>query len=308
MTSIHPSVTSLIGRTPLVEMSRFSGDLPAQLVAKLESANPGGSVKDRIALAMVEDAEAAGHLAPGHHIIEPTSGNTGIGLAMVAAAKGYALTLTMPESMSVERRALLRAYGADLVLTPAEQGMPGAVAAAAELADRNGWFMPQQFANPANPQVHRRTTAEEIWEDTDGLVDVLVAGVGTGGTVTGVGQVLKEKRPEITVVGVEPVESPVLSGGEPGPHGIQGIGAGFVPEVLDTDVYDQIRTVSIDDARAAARRLARTEGIAAGISSGAALHAATRVARCCKHDGAMIVVILPDTGERYLSTPLFEEV
>ncbi|WP_261719636.1 cysteine synthase A [Streptomyces sp. FZ201] len=306
MTAIHPSVTALIGRTPLVELRRYGAGLPVRLVAKLESANPGGSVKDRIALAMTEAAEATGRLRPGQRIVEPTSGNTGIGLAMVAAAKGYDVTFTMPESMSQERRALLRAYGADLVLTPAAEGMRGAVARAAELAERYGWFMPQQFANPANPDAHRRTTAQEIWQDTEGGVDVLVAGVGTGGTVTGVGQVLKEKNPEVTVVAVEPEDSPVLSGGAPGPHRIQGLGAGFVPDVLDTGIYDTVCRVSVDQAQEAARALARTEGILAGISSGAALHAALTVARRPEHRGALVVVVLPDTGERYLSTDLFD--
>jgi len=302
---IYPSVLSLIGRTPLVELSRFGADLPVRLLAKLESANPAGSVKDRIALAMVEAAEENGRLVPGDHLVEPTSGNTGVGLAMVAAAKGYRVTFTMPESMSVERRALLAAYGAELVLTPAAQGMAGAIAAARELAEREGWYLPAQFENPANPEVHRRTTAQEIFQDTAGEVDVFVAGVGTGGTVTGVGQVLKDKKPGITVVAVEPAESPVLSGGAAGAHGIQGIGAGFVPAVLDTGVYDRIQQVTVDQARAAARRLARSEGILAGVSSGAALHAATVVATLPEHRGAVVVVILPDTGERYLSTPLF---
>lgn len=303
----HPSVLSLIGRTPLVELSRFGADLPVRLLAKLESANPAGSVKDRIALAMVEAAEEDGRLVPGAHLVEPTSGNTGVGLAMVAAAKGYRVTFTMPESMSVERRALLAAYGAELVLTPAAQGMAGAIAAARELAEREGWYLPAQFENPANPEVHRRTTAQEIWEDTAGEVGVFVAGVGTGGTLTGVGQVLKDKKPGVTVVAVEPAESPVLSGGAAGPHGIQGIGAGFVPAVLDTGVYDRIQQVTVDQARTAARRLARSEGILAGVSSGAALHAATVVAALPEHRGAVVVVILPDTGERYLSTPLFAD-
>ena len=302
---IYPSVLSLIGRTPLVELSRFGADLPVRLLAKLESANPAGSVKDRIALAMVEAAEENGRLVPGDHLVEPTSGNTGVGLAMVAAAKGYRVTFTMPESMSVERRALLAAYGAELVLTPAAQGMAGAIAAARELAEREGWYLPAQFENPANPEVHRRTTAQEIFQDTAGEVDVFVAGVGTGGTVTGVGQMLKDKKPGVTVVAVEPAESPVLSGGAAGAHGIQGIGAGFVPAVLDTGVYDRIQQVTVDQARAAARRLARSEGILAGVSSGAALHAATVVATLPEHRGAVVVVILPDTGERYLSTPLF---
>ncbi|MFI2433545.1 cysteine synthase A [Streptomyces sp. NPDC018693] len=303
--SIHPSVTALIGRTPLVALRRYGGDLPVRLVAKLESANPGGSVKDRIALAMIEDAESTGELRPGRRIVEPTSGNTGIGLAMVAAAKGYDVTFTMPESMSVERRALLGAYGAELVLTPAAEGMSGAVARATELAERHGWFMPQQFGNPANPDAHRRTTAQEIWQDTAGTIDVLVAGVGTGGTVTGVGQVLKEKKPEVTVVAVEPAESAVLSGGSPGPHRIQGIGAGFVPAVLDVSAYDAVHRTSLAQAQAEARRLARSEGILVGVSGGAALHAARTLARHPRHQGALVVVVLPDTGERYLSTDLF---
>ncbi|MFE1294000.1 cysteine synthase A [Streptomyces sp. NPDC058731] len=305
MPAIHPSITALIGRTPLVALRRYGEDLPARMVAKLESANPGGSVKDRIALAMIQDAAATGRLRSGQRIVEPTSGNTGIGLAMVAAAQGYPVTFTMPESMSVERRALLCAYGAELVLTPAADGMRGAVERATELAERHGWFMPQQFANPANPDAHRRTTAQEIWEDTAGQVDVLVAGVGTGGTITGVGQVLKEKKPEVTVVAVEPDESAVLSGGSPGPHRIQGLGAGFVPDVLDASVYDTVCRVPLSEAQAAARRLARTEGILTGVSSGAALHAAASIARRPQHYGALIVVVLPDTGERYLSTDLF---
>src|SRR5262245_53248571 len=251
---------------------------------------------------MVEAAEEQGRLTPGAHLVEPTSGNTGVGLAMVAAAKGYRVTFTMPESMSVERRALLAAYGADLVLTPAAAGMTGAVAAARELAEREGWYMPSQFDNPANPDVHRRTTAQEIWEDTEGAVDVVVAGVGTGGTVTGVGQVLKEKKPEVTIVAVEPAESPVLSGGTAGPHGVQGIGAGFVPAVLDTTVYDEVRAVTVEQARAAARRLARTEGILVGVSSGAAMHAALEVAAQPRHGGAVIVVVLPASGERVAGT------
>ncbi|MFD5650560.1 cysteine synthase A [Streptomyces sp. NPDC127039] len=307
MTAIHPSITSLIGRTPMVALPRYGADLPVRLVVKLESANPGGSVKDRIALAMIEEAQATGMLRPGTRIVEPTSGNTGIGLAMVAAAKGYPVTLTMPESMSTERRALLRAYGAELILTPAAEGMAGAVARATELAERNGWFMPQQFRNPVNPDAHHRTTAQEIWQDTAGAVDILVAGVGTGGTITGVGQFLKDKNPDITVVAVEPAESAVLSGAAPGPHRIQGLGAGFVPAVLDTEVYDSVHRVSAPQARAEARRLARTEGILTGVSGGAALHAATTLADHPPHKGALIVVVLPDTGERYLSTDLFHD-
>ncbi|MGA5299557.1 cysteine synthase A [Nucisporomicrobium flavum] len=303
---VHDDITALIGRTPLVRLSRFEPGLPARLLAKLESANPGGSVKDRIALAMIEAAEATEELRPGVPIVEATSGNTGIGLAMVAAARGYRLTLTMPESMSAERRALLAAYGAELVLTPAADGMRGAVARALEIADERRAFLPRQFDNPANPEVHRRTTALEIWNDTDGDLDAVVGGVGTGGTLTGVGQVLKEKKPGLRVYAVEPAESPVLSGGAPGPHGIQGIGAGFVPEVLDPTVYDEVVRVSVDQARSAARRLAHSEGILAGVSSGAALYAAARVARRPEFEGRTVVVVLPDTGERYLSTPLFD--
>lgn len=302
---IYSDVTALIGRTPLVRLDRLAPDLPVSLLGKLESANPGGSVKDRLALALIEAAEATGELRPGGTIVEATSGNTGIGLAMVGAARGYRVTLTMPESMSVERRALLGAYGARIVLTPAAEGMTGAVRRAWEIADDEAAFLPRQFDNPANPEVHRRTTAEEIWTDTDGRVDVLVAGVGTGGTLTGVGQVLKAKNPGLWAVAVEPAESPVLSGGRPGPHGIQGIGAGFVPEVLDPTVYDEIVQVDVESARAAARRLAGREGLLAGVSSGAAVHAALTVAARPEHAGRNVVVVLPDTGERYLTTPLF---
>jgi cysteine synthase A len=302
---IYRNATELVGRTPLVRLTRFAGGVPVQLLAKLESANPGGSVKDRIAVAMIEAAEHSGELAPGSSIVEATSGNTGIGLALVAAARGYRLTLTMPESMSVERRALLAAYGAELVLTPAAEGMAGAVRRAEQIAEERGAFVPRQFDNPANPEVHRLSTGVEIWDDTGGDVDILVSGVGTGGTVTGAGQVLKEKNPAVRVVAVEPAESPVLSGGSPSPHGIQGIGAGFVPSVLDTTIYDEVLPVDVDQARAAARRLARTEGLLVGVSSGAALHAALVVAGRPEHAGAVVVVVLPDTGERYLSTPLF---
>lgn len=307
MNTIGTSITQLVGRTPMVELTRFGKDLPARIIAKLEYFNPGGSVKDRIALAMIEEAEQSGQLKPGQHIVEPTSGNTGVGLAMVAAAKGYPATFTMPDSMSVERRALLRAYGANVVLTPAADGMKGAIDRAIELEKANGWFRPQQFDNLVNPEIHRRTTAQEIWQDTEGQVDVFIAGVGTGGTLTGVGQILKEKNPDLTVVAVEPEASPVLSGGEPGPHAIQGIGAGFVPEVLDTKIYDRVFPVSIEAARETARRLARSEGILSGVSSGAALHAASTLAQQPEHKDAVIVVVLPDTGERYLSTPLFED-
>ncbi|GAB3141557.1 cysteine synthase A [Micromonospora sonneratiae] len=302
---IYQNVTELIGYTPMVRLARFADELPARLLAKLESANPGGSVKDRIALAIVDDAEASGELTPGASIVEATSGNTGIGLAMVAAARGYRLTLTMPESMSLERRSLLAAYGAQLVLTPAAEGMAGAVRRALTIADEQGAFLPRQFDNPANPQAHRRTTAQEIWSDTRGDVDVFVGGVGTGGTITGVGQVLKERNPALRVVAVEPAESPVLTGGAAGPHGIQGIGAGFVPEVLDRSVYDEVLCVDVEQARNAARRLARVEGLLVGVSGGAALHAAHVVAQRPEYAGATVVVVLPDTGERYLSTPLF---
>mgnify|MGYP001122412279 CR=1 FL=1 len=304
--ALHPDITALIGRTPLVELRRYGQGVPGRLVAKLESANPGGSVKDRIALAMVEAAERDGRLPEGGTIVEPTSGNTGIGLAMVAAAKGYDAVFTMPESMSLERRKLLTAYGARIELTPRELGMKGAIARAAELVEEHGWFMPQQFENPANPEVHRRTTAEEVWADTGGALDAFVSGIGTGGTITGVGAVLKERRPSVHVVAVEPEESAVLSGEEPAPHPIQGIGAGFVPDVLDTEVYDEIIRVDARSAAEATRRLARTEGILAGISSGAALHAAEQVARRPELEGKVVVVVLPDTGERYLSTDLFE--
>ncbi len=303
---VHANITELIGHTPLVELSRVGADTGGRVLAKLESANPGGSVKDRIALAMITAAERDGLLAPGGTIVEPTSGNTGIGLAMVAAAKGYRSVLVMPDSMSIERRQLLTAFGAELHLTPKDQGMKGAIATAQQLADDNGWFMPQQFANAANPEIHRLTTAEEIWADTDGQVDVLVSGVGTGGTVTGAGGRLKELNPALHVVAVEPALSAVLSGGDPAPHPIQGIGAGFVPDVLDTDIYDEIITVDATDAADVTRRLAREEGILAGISCGAAAWAALQVAARPERKGQVVVVVLPDTGERYLSTNLFE--
>jgi len=303
---VHDDVTGLIGRTPLVRLRRYAADVPASLVAKLESENPGGSVKDRIALAMIEAAEVSGDLEPGGTIVEPTSGNTGIGLAMVAAAKGYASVFTMPDSMSVERRRLIAAYGARIVLTPAAEGMRGAVEEARRLAAEHGWYLPQQFENPANPDAHRRTTALEILDGLDSELGAFVAGVGTGGTVTGVGRVLKDRVPTVRVVAVEPAESPVLSGGSAAPHRIQGIGAGFVPAILDTTVYDEVMTVSASDAAAAVRRLAATEGILAGISSGAALSAATRLAIRSEMAGKTILVMLPDTGERYLSTGLFD--
>ncbi len=307
---IIESMTDLVGRTPLVRLSRVAEGTGATILGKLEAANPAGSVKDRIGLAMIEDAEARGIITPGASVIvEPTSGNTGIALAFVAAARGYRCILTMPESMSVERRSLLRAYGAELVLTPATEGMRGAIVRAEEIAaETPGAFIPQQFENPANPDVHARTTAEEIWADTDGVVDIFVAGVGTGGSITGVGHVLRERRPEVKVVAVEPVDSPVLSGGEPSPHRIQGIGAGFVPGVLDTDVYDEIIQVSVEDAFDVARRLATEEAILSGISSGANVWAALQLARRPGNEGKVIVTVICDTGERYLSTALFADV
>jgi len=304
------SITELIGRTPLVRLNRISDESGAEVLGKLESFNPGGSVKDRIGLAMIEAAERDGHIAPGRTtLIEPTSGNTGIALAMVAAARGYDMVLTMPDTMSIERRTILKAFGARLVLTPGADGMRGAVARALELAaESDDAFVPQQFENPANPEVHRLTTAEEIWADTGGEVDAFVAGVGTGGTLTGVGAVLKERRPGALVVAVEPADSPVLSGGAPGPHKIQGIGAGFVPKVLDTDVYDEIVKVSAEEAFAAARDLARQEGVLVGISAGANVWAAGQVARRPEFKGKVVVTVLCDTGERYLSTPLFADI
>jgi cysteine synthase A len=303
------NVTELIGRTPLVRLNRLSEESGAAIVGKLESFNPGGSVKDRIGLAMIDAAERDGRIAPGRTtIIEPTSGNTGIALAMVAAARGYDIVLTMPETMSLERRNLLRAYGARLVLTPGTEGMNGAIATARELvaADERA-FMPQQFENPDNPRVHRETTAEEVWNDTDGAVDVFVAGVGTGGTVTGVGRVLQERKPGVLIVAVEPEQSPVLSGGPAGPHKIQGIGAGFVPAVFDRDVCDEVLRVRDDDAFETARRLARDEGLLVGISAGANVYAAFEVGRRKENAGKLVVTVLCDTGERYLSTPLFGE-
>lgn len=307
---VYQNITDLIGKTPLLEVGRYEREqsVSAKILVKLELFNPAGSVKDRIAKAMLDDAEKKGVLKPGSVIIEPTSGNTGIGLASIAAARGYRIILTMPETMSVERRNLLKAYGAELVLTEGAKGMKGAIARAEELAKEiPGGFIPGQFVNPANPAVHRATTGPEIWEDTDGTVDILVAGVGTGGTVTGAGEYLKSKNPDVKVVAVEPKDSPVLSKGTAGPHKIQGIGAGFVPEVLNTEVYDEVIPVSNEDAFATGRLIAKTEGVLVGISSGAALFAATELAKRPENAGKTIVAILPDTGERYLSTPMFAE-
>lgn len=305
---IADDLTELVGRTPLVRLTRFAGGAGAELVAKLESQNPGGSVKDRIGLSMIEQAEKDGNLQPGGTLVEPTSGNTGIGLAWVAAVKGYRLILTMPETMSAERRALLTALGAELVLTDGRRGMQGAIEKAVSLVERiPGSFMPQQFANPANPAVHERTTALEIWEDTGGKVDVLVAGVGTGGTVAGTGRELKRRNPRIRIVAVEPFESSVLSGGRAGPHMIQGIGAGFIPDNYDETVVDEVVRVTGEDSFVTSRKLARTEGLLVGISSGAAAWAALRIADRKEAEGQRVVVVLPDTGERYLSTPLYFE-
>jgi cysteine synthase A len=303
------NVSELIGNTPLVRLRRISEESGSNVVAKLEFFNPGGSVKDRIGLAMIEAAEREGKIGPDTIILEPTSGNTGIALALVCAARGYKCTLVMPETMSKERRMLLRAYGADLVLTPGVEGMPGAIRRAEELAAADEhYFIPQQFENPANPEIHRRTTAEEIWRDTDGKVDAIVAGIGTGGTITGIGEVLKERKPEVRCVGVEPDSSPVLSGGEKGPHALQGIGAGFVPKVLNTKIYDEIVRVTNEDAFASARRIAREEGLLVGISSGAAIWAAEQVANRAESKGKLVVVIVPSNGERYLSTALFNDL
>jgi len=304
---IYDSIIETIGRTPLVRLHRVTEGCQAEVVAKLESFNPMSSVKDRIGWSMIRDAEGAGQIKKNTILVEPTSGNTGIALAMVAAVRGHRLILTMPETMSLERRKLLTALGAELVLTPGNLGMKGAVAKAEELARQvPNTIVLQQFQNPANPLIHRETTAEEIWRDTDGRVDVLVAGVGTGGTITGVAEAIKPRKPSFKAIAVEPKDSPVLSAGKPGPHKIQGIGAGFVPQVLRTDLIDEVVTVANEEAFQAARDLARKEGILAGISSGAALHAALQVARRKEHRGSLLVVVLPDTGERYLSTPLFE--
>lgn len=309
MSKIAKNLTELIGNTPLLELSNYAkhNNLGAKIIAKLEYFNPLGSVKDRIGYAMIADAEEKGLINKNTLIVEPTSGNTGVGLAFVAAAKGYRLILTMPDTMSVERRSLLKALGAELVLTPGAEGMKGAIKKAEEiLAENPNSFMPQQFENPANPAIHRKTTAAEIWRDTDGQVDIFVAGVGTGGTVTGVGEVLKEKKPDVKIVAVEPFDSPVLSGGKSGPHKIQGIGAGFVPKVFNSSIISSIAKVKNEEAFAASKAVAKYEGLLVGISSGAALHAATELAKLPENKGKTIVVLLPDTGERYLSTPLFQ--
>lgn len=307
---VYESVDQLVGHTPLLELKRVeeAHGVSARILGKLEYFNPAGSIKDRIAKAMIDDAEAAGILKPGATIIEPTSGNTGIGLASIAAARGYQLILTMPETMSVERRNLIKAYGAKIVLTDGAKGMTGAIEKANELAaEIEGSFIPGQFINPANPAIHEATTGPEIWQDTDGTVDILVAGVGTGGTLTGIGQYLKEQNPEVKLIAVEPSDSPVLSEGRAGSHKIQGIGAGFVPEVLDTTLYDEVITVESDDAFAIGREIGREEGVLVGISSGAAVWAALELAKRPENEGKTIVAILPDTGERYLSTPMFAD-
>ncbi|GEA82693.1 cysteine synthase A [Cellulomonas uda] len=309
MARIYDDATALIGNTPLVRINKITDGAPATVVGKLEFYNPANSVKDRIGVAIIDAAEASGELQPGGTIVEATSGNTGIALAFVGAARGYKVVLTMPETMSKERRALLRAFGAELILTPGSEGMKGAVNRANEVvAERPGAILARQFANQANPAIHRRTTAEEIWADTDGKIDILVAGIGTGGTITGVGQVLKERKPDVKIVAVEPAESPILNGGQPGPHKIQGLGANFVPEILDTSVYDEVIDIDADTAVAYARRAAAEEGLLVGISSGAALAAAKQLAERPENAGKLIVAIIPSFGERYLSTVLYADL
>jgi len=308
MAKIAHSISELIGKTPLLRLNRITKGCKAEVIAKLESFNPCGSVKDRIGLSMIEAAERAGLIKEDTIILEPTSGNTGIALAFICAAKGYPLVITMPDTMSIERVHLLKLFGAELVLTPGQEGMAGAVRKAEEMARKDSrYFIPQQFRNPANPEIHKRTTAQEIWEDTDGRVDIIVAGVGTGGTITGVAEVLKERKPGVKAIAVEPQNSPVLSGGRPGVHKIQGIGAGFIPEVLRVDLIDEVIRVSDEEAGKMTRRLAKEEGILAGISSGAAVWAAIEVARREENEGKMVIVVLPDTGERYISTWVFNE-
>jgi len=309
MARIYDDATALIGNTPLVRINKITDGAPATIVGKLEFYNPANSVKDRIGVAIIDAAEASGDLQPGGTIVEATSGNTGIALAFVGAARGYNVVLTMPETMSKERRALLRAYGAELILTPGSEGMKGAVNRANEIAnERPGAVLARQFANAANPEIHRRTTAEEVWADTDGKVDIFVAGIGTGGTITGVGQVLKQRNPDIKIVGVEPAESPILNGGTPGPHKIQGLGANFVPEILDTSIYDEIIDVDAETAVTYARRAAKEEGLLVGISSGAALYAAIQLAKRPENEGKLIVTVIPSFGERYLSTILYADL
>ncbi|BCW06753.1 MULTISPECIES: cysteine synthase A [Micrococcaceae] len=309
MARIYDDVTQLVGRTPLVRLNRLTEGLEATVAVKLEFYNPANSVKDRIGVAIIDAAEKSGALKPGGTIVEGTSGNTGIALALVGAARGYKVILTMPETMSTERRVMLRAYGAEIVLTPGSEGMRGAVEKAQEIvANTENSIWAQQFANPANPEIHRNTTAEEIWADTDGEVDIFVGGIGTGGTVTGVGQVLKERKPEVQIIAVEPKDSPILNGGSPGPHKIQGLGANFVPEVLDTNVYDEVLDVTLEDSVATARALGSKEGVLAGISGGAAVWGALEVAKRPENKGKLIVVIVPDFGERYISTVLFDDI